>query len=310
MGGLSAIRYRCEYAVLVVLATVIGLLPWAFTRWAGRTLGQAFYVFDRSHRRVATANLQAAFPTRSPAECRVLAQSTFHHFGRLATDLLKFRTLSPDAMLNLVEVSGAERVEEAQAKGRGILFLTGHFGFWEIQALADPLKFGSMSVMARALDNPHVHDFLERIRISTGNGVIYRRGALRRVFRTLSENGAVGILIDQHVQSRDAVQVDFFNRSAATTSALAVLAARTGAPVIPLFALPLNDGRYRLVYESVVEPPANETPEALRAFTQRCTDVLEMYIRRHPNLWLWMHRRWRDEESKFEESAGVFPAVR
>ena len=164
--------------------------------------------------------------------------------------------------------------------------------------------------MARALDNPHVHDFLERIRISTGNGVIYRRGALRRVFRTLSENGAVGILIDQHVHSRDAVQVDFFNRSAAPTSALAVLAARTGAPVIPLFALPLNDGRYRLVYESVVEPPANETPEALRAFTQRCTDVLEMYIRRHPNLWLWMQRRWRDEESKFEESAGVFPAVR
>jgi len=119
----------------------------------------------------------------------------------------------------------------------------------------------------------------------------------------------VGILIDQHVQSRDAVYVDFFNRSVATTSALAVLAARTGAPVIPLFALPLKDGRYRLVYEPAVAPPENETPEALRAFTQRCTDVLETYVRQHPSLWLWMHRRWRNEESEFNETDGVFPAA-
>ena len=309
MGGHRAIRYRCEYVALVVIAMVVGVLPWSFTRWAGWALGQAFYLFDYSHRRLAITNLQTAFPTRKPAECRALARSTFHHFGRLATDLLKFRTLSPNAMLDLIEVSGAERVEEARAHGKGILFLTGHFGSWEIQALAHALKFGSMSVMARALDNPHVHQFLECIRVSTGNAVIYRRGALRRVFRTLRQNGAVGILIDQHVQSRDAVYVKFFKRSVATTSALAVLAARTGAPVIPLFALPLNNGRYRLVYEPAVAPPENETPEALRAFTQRCTDVLETYVRRHPSLWLWMHRRWRDEESEFNDTDDVFPAA-
>ena len=79
----------------------------------------------------------------------------------------------------------------------------------------------------------------------------------------------------------------------ATTNALAALAMRTGAPVIPAFALPLADGRYRLVYEHAVEPPSSDSPDAVREFTQRCTDVLEMYIRRHPELWLWMHRRWR-----------------
>ncbi|HJO16772.1 MAG: lysophospholipid acyltransferase family protein [Vicinamibacterales bacterium] len=310
MDGHSAIRYRCEYVALVVIAMVVGVLPWSFTRWAGRALGQAFYLLDHSHRRLAIENLQTAFPSLNSAECRALARSTFHHFGRLAADLLKFRTLSPNAMLDLIEVSGAERVEEAQAYGKGILFLTGHFGFWEIQALAHALKFESMSVMARALDNPHAHKFLERIRVSTGNVVIYRRGALRRVFKTLRQNGAVGILIDQHVQSRDAVYVEFFKRTVATTSALAVFAARTGAPVIPLFALPLNDGRYRLVYEPMVPPPENETPEALLAFTQRCTDVLETYVRRHPSLWLWMHRRWRDEESEFKETDGVFPAAK
>ena len=309
MDGHSAIRYRCEYVALVVIAMVVGVLPWSFTRWVGRALGQAFYLLLHSRRRLAIENLQAAFPNRSSAECRALARSTFLHFGRFAADLLKFRKLSPNAMLDLIEVSGAEHVEKAQASGKGILFITGHFGFWEIQALAHALKFEQMSVMARALDNPHVHKFLESIRVSTGNVVIYRRGTLRRVFKTLRQNGAVGIPIDQHVQSRDAVYVKFFNRTVATTAALAVLAARTGAPVIPLFALPLNDGRYRLVYEPVVPPPENETPEALLAFTQRCTNVLETYVRRHPSLWLWMHRRWRDEESEFKETDGVFPTA-
>jgi KDO2-lipid IV(A) lauroyltransferase len=93
------------------------------------------------------------------------------------------------------------------------------------------------------------------------------------------------------------VRVDFFGRPAATTSALAALALRTGAAVIPVFALPLPDGRYRFVYERPVDPPPEDSPEAVQEFTQRCTDVLEMYVRRHPDLWLWMHRRWRDADT-------------
>jgi KDO2-lipid IV(A) lauroyltransferase len=91
------------------------------------------------------------------------------------------------------------------------------------------------------------------------------------------------------------VYVDFFRRPAATTSALAALALRTGAPVIPVFALPLPHGRYRCIYEHAVDPPRADTPDAVREFTQRCTDVLEMYVRRHPDKWLWMHRRWREQ---------------
>jgi KDO2-lipid IV(A) lauroyltransferase len=102
--------------------------------------------------------------------------------------------------------------------------------------------------------------------------------------------------------------VDFFNRPAATTSALAALALRTGAPVIPVFALPLPGGRFRMVYEHAVDPPPADAPDALRDFTQRCTDVLEMYVRRYPGLWLWMHRRWRDVEPA-DEGRGMFPAA-
>src|SRR6185295_3749646 len=103
-------------------------------------------------------------------------------------------------------------------------------------------------------DNPLLHDLLEEVRGRTGNSVIYRRGALRRVLRTLAANQAVALLIDQHIHT-DAVYVDFFNRPAATTAALAALALRTGAPVIPVFALPLAGGRYRCIYERPVLPP-------------------------------------------------------
>jgi KDO2-lipid IV(A) lauroyltransferase len=147
------------------------------------------------------------------------------------------------------------------------------------------------------------------MRTRTGNAVIYRQGSLRRVMRALQEGQGVGILIDQHIQSRDAIYVDFFNRPAATTSAVAALALRTGARVVPLFALPLGGGRYRMVYEHPVEPPAAGSADAIQELTQRCTDVLEMYVRRHPELWLWMHRRWRDQMPAPEPERSFFPAT-
>ncbi len=142
----------------------------------------------------------------------------------------------------------------AHASGRGALLYTGHFGYWEINALVHAPTLGPMAVLARPLDNPLLNDLLERVRGRTGNAVIYRRGALRRVLRTLEAKQAVALLIDQHIQT-DAVYVDFFNRPAATTSALAAIALRTGAPVFPVFALPLPGGRFRMVYEHAVDPP-------------------------------------------------------
>jgi KDO2-lipid IV(A) lauroyltransferase len=136
---------------------------------------------------------------------------------------------------------------------------------------------------------------LEDMRTSTGNSVIYRQGAVRRMLKDLAAGRGIAVLIDQHLHT-DAIYVGFFRRPAATTSALAALALRTGAPVIPVFALPQPHGRYRFIYEHPVDPPRAGTPDAVREFTQRCTDVLEMYVRRHPDLWMWMHRRWRDRD--------------
>jgi KDO2-lipid IV(A) lauroyltransferase len=303
------IRHHLEYLSVRLVIALVRLMPSALVDRFGALLGFAFYTLDRTHRRIAARNVAAAFPGRSDAERRQIVRGAFAHFGRLLIELLKFSTLTPKAMLARVEFDGEEHVRAAHAHGRGVLFVTGHFGFWELQAMVHALRFQPMAVVARALDNRALNDLLEKVRTRTGTGVIYRQGALRRVMRTLQAGQGVGILIDQHIMTRDAIYVDFFNRPAATTSSVAALALRTGAPVVPLFALPLGGGRYRMVYEPPVEPPAPDTADPIHEFTQRCTDVLEMYVRRHPELWLWMHRRWRDEGQGGEPGGEMFPAT-
>ena len=285
-----------EFAAVRLVATVVSLLPMRVVRRCGAALGRLAYALDAAHRRIALENLAAAFPSRPARERRMLARAMFAHFGSLLLELLKFGTYTPDQMHAAIDVEGEERARQAYQQQRGVLFFTGHFGYWEIQAIVEPLHGHPISVLARPLDNARLNEMLERIRTRTGNSVIYRQGAVRKILRELAANHGVALLIDQHLHTPDAIYVDFFRRPAATTSALAALALRTGAPVIPVFALPLPRGRYRLVYEHPVDPPHADTPDAVREFTQRCTDVLEMYVRRHPELWLWMHRRWRDQD--------------
>ncbi len=304
-------RHWIEYAAVSSVAMMVRILPLTLVRRLGETLGSMFYRVDVAHRRIALANLEAAFPKRPVEERDIIARSMFQHFGRLLLELLKYSSLSKERQLALVDWEGEERVRLALAQGKGILFCTGHFGFWEQQALAHALKFEPMGVMARPLDNPKLHALLERIRTSNGNDVVYRRGAVRKALRLLAGGKGVGILIDQHMTSADAIYVDFFGRPAATTSTLAALAIRTGSPVIPLFAFPVAGGRYRMIYEHPVEPPPDDSEDAVRQFTQRCTDVLEMHVRRHPELWLWMHRRWRDAPGPpLDAAPGMFPSAK
>ena len=288
-------RHGLEYAAVRALVAIVGVMPASLVRACATLLGFVWYACNRSRRRIAEANLAAAFPLRSASERRTIIRAAFAHFIGQAFETLKFSTLSREQMLARVEFDGEERVRLAYAQGKGVLFITGHFGFWELHAIAHPVRFEPIGVLARALDNVRINTLLEQIRQCTGNTVIYRQGSIRRVMRMLQGGHGVAVLIDQHIHGPDAVYVEFFERPAATTSAVAALALRTGAPVVPVFALPIGKGRYRLIYEHPVEPPPADAEGVIREFTQRCTDVLEMYVRRHPELWLWMHRRWRDD---------------
>lgn len=301
-------RDAIEYWAVVTARGIARRLPDGLVNAWGTVLGLTFYTLDRAHRRVALTNLEQCFPNRPDRERRAIARATFAHFGQVLLKLLTFSALPPQEMIDRAEYEGDERVRLAYARGKGVLFFTGHFGFWECQAIAHAVTLRPIGVLARSLDNPRLNDLLERIRTSTGNHVIYRQGAVRRVLKTLAAGDGVALLIDQHMHSPDAIWVNFFQRPAATTSTLAAIAMRSGAAVIPVFAEPLPGGRYRFIYESPVEPPPEGAPDAIREFTQRCTDVLEMHVRKKPELWLWMHRRWRDAPTP--DTAGMFPKAK
>ena len=288
-------RNRIEFLAVTLVRALTRALPRRASLVVGDVLGRLFYILDGRRRELAVENLRTAFPSRTDRECRELLRSTFGHFGRHVIELLNFDAMSANQMMKLVDVEGAERVEQAMAGETGVMYYTGHFGYWELQIMVHACRFTPIVMVARTLDNPFLERLIERIRARVGTRVIPRHGAIRGLLRALIAKNSVGMMIDQHMQDRSAVTIDFFNRPASTTSAIVALALRTGAPIIPVFALPLPGGRYRMVYETPVEPPAADDPDPIRTYTQRCTDVLEMYVRRYPDLWLWMHRRWRTD---------------
>ena len=224
-------RYAVEYRAVASVAAVVRTLPQWASVGIGALIGSVFYLVDAPHRRLTVANLTAAFPHKSPREVRAIARGVFAHFGSLLTELLRFGGLSPAQMLASVEFEGEDRVTHALAKGKGVLFITGHFGYWELQALAHAVHFPPVAVVVRALDNPRLNAWIEALRTSTGNNVIHRRGALRQILRALTARWASRSSSISTSRRRDAVVVDFFNRPAATTSAVAALALRTGAPI-------------------------------------------------------------------------------
>src|SRR5258706_10032341 len=189
-------RHRLEYVIVRALIAVVRVMPPFLVHACGTVLGQAFYTVDGAHRRVALRNLARAFPSRSDAERRAIARAAFKHFGRLLFELLRFATLTRAQMIARVEVDGGERSRLAYAHGKGVLFVTGHFGFWELQAMVHAVQVEPVAILARALDNPRLNRLLEDIRQRTGNTVVYRRGTIRRVMRTLQAGHGVAAPVD------------------------------------------------------------------------------------------------------------------
>jgi KDO2-lipid IV(A) lauroyltransferase len=290
---LTRIRQAAEAALVAVLLLAARVLPCRLLLGLGDWLGRLGSRFEGRRRGVTIENLRAAFGDElSDAEIRALARECWRHFGRVSMETVALR-VTHENLERLVEIEGLEHVRAAYARGRGVLLFTGHLGNWELLSQVHGLLGMKMTAVARPIDNPWVDRMLNRLRSRTGIRVVHKRNAMRDMVRTLRAGEGVGLLIDQDARHQG-IFVPFFGRPASTTPALALLALRTGAPVIPFSCLARGDGRYRIVYEPEVEVRASDDRDAdVVRLTARCTAILEAWVRNDPARWLWMHRRWK-----------------
>jgi KDO2-lipid IV(A) lauroyltransferase len=284
-----------EWALVVSLAKVFAWLPESAAYALGAGAGRLAFRLDRRHRTVTVENLSQAFPKEfARGEIERLARAVFENLGRSAVDVARSDRLVHERNVDAFHVDGLERLQEARRRGSGVLVITAHFGPWELLPLASVLSYGPGYFVARPLDNPRLDDLLTRLRERGGNQVIQKRDAVQAILQLLRRGETVGILIDQHITEREGVVVPFFGRPASTAFAPALLAMRSGAAVIPVGILREGHGRYRvLIANEVPVRRSGDLKADLAENTARFTAAIEAFIRKHPDHWFWVHRRWK-----------------
>ena len=291
----SALRNHVEFAAFRMARGLTGLLSPSGLAKVGDVLGNFYASLGGRRRKIIDFNLRLAFPEKSPQERRALARAVTRHFARSALDAIRLQRLQPEELLATVEILGWDNVEGALALDRGAFFLTAHIGSWEVAALVTGLKVeAGLSVVNRPLDNPLLEVELDRLRKLYGNHVFGKHNIVREVLAQLKKGGGVGILIDQRVREDQGIEVPFFGRPAWTPGILARMARKTGAPVVPSFALCDTPGQYTLRYEEPVSIDELSQAEVEDVpLTTRYMAILEAAIRANPDQWLWYHDRWK-----------------
>ncbi|OFV97711.1 MAG: hypothetical protein A3F68_13185 [Acidobacteria bacterium RIFCSPLOWO2_12_FULL_54_10] len=274
---------------------LLGLLPRSKAHHVAGWLSGLFYSLTPRFRRIAHQNLRMAMPELSDPSREAICRDVYRSLGRLLAEFAHFPRLTSGNVHQAVSYDGLEHYEAARSCGRGVLFLTAHLGAWELGAFAHALYGYPMQILYRPLDNSRLDALVNRYRLLSGNKLIDKRNAAREVLSALARNETVGILADQNTSHDEGVFVDFFGISASTTAGVARIALHTGAVVVPAFCVWIEkDRRFRIIFDSPIEPPqSSEKTDAVRSFTQQMAAVIERYIRRYPDQWLWIHRRWK-----------------
>ena len=291
---MNAMRRIAEVAAVEAALVMARVLPRRLLLAVGGGVGALAGRIDRRHAVIARDNLRAALGETLPGpERERTLRACWRHFGRITFDALAFPRLDPNALGSILKVEGLDNAREALAKGRGALVFSAHYGHWEAGAYAMGLLGIPFAVIARPLDNPVLDRRLEKLRSGSGNGVIPKRRAVRETMRALARGAGVAILIDQDA-GPDGVFVPYFGRLASTTPTLALLALRTEAPIVPVFARVESDGTITVQIEPAVACKATDDRDAdVLRLTADCTRIVERWVRRNPEQWLWMHRRWK-----------------
>jgi Kdo2-lipid IVA lauroyltransferase/acyltransferase len=291
----QGVRARVEYIALLALKAALARVPLERAARLGAASGRLAMAVDRINRPIALCNLEIAFPEKSEQSRLAILLAMYRNFGRMAAEWVHFGDLTRGNIDRFVTYGNKEYWDEAVqiSGGRGVLAFTGHFGNFELLNAAHSLYGNPIAFVYRPLRNPYVDAEVAAARIRFGGRVIPRQGAGREVLRTLHDNWMVCIPIDLDV--RRGVFVEYFSKQAATTDAVARVALASGAPVLPAFMV--RDGattRHRItLYPPIRVERGADRDESARDYTQRFTRIFEEMVRRHPDHWNWIHRRWK-----------------
>jgi KDO2-lipid IV(A) lauroyltransferase len=285
----SAIRNRAEYGAALVVLKSLEWAPRPLAQGLARTYARLLDAVLPRLRRVALQNLAMAMPELQTPRHAAIVDGVFRSIARVLVTFAKFPAIRRENVEQWIRCEGGEFVQEALRQGRGVLFATAHLGNWELSAYGWSWLSAPMQVVVRPLDNPLIDAMVERRRGLSGNRMIGKKEYARSILKALAANQAVGVLVDQNSSPDAGVFVDFFGVKACAALGFAKLAARSGAAVIPGFAVwEETEQRYVLRFY----PAVAITGDAARD-TQAVQDVLEQVIRQYPDQWLWLHRRWK-----------------
>jgi Kdo2-lipid IVA lauroyltransferase/acyltransferase len=287
-------RYAIEARAAAIVQALVRPLPRRWTLGLGRALGRLLADLDPRHVAIAAENLRQAFPHWDEPRRLRTARAVYAHFGQTLLDILWMAGQPRERLLSLIVEEGRENADRVRADGRGVVYVTGHFGNWEFYGVAFGWLGEPVGVVARPLDNPALEARLTAFRTRSGNTVISKRRALQDILRLLRQGAGVAILVDQNVQEQDGIFVEFFGRPAATTTVAAALAVKTGCALLPVHCEARPDGRYTFVYGRPLEwTTTGNRQDDIARLTQALTTVIEGWVRERPEQWLWMHRRWK-----------------
>jgi KDO2-lipid IV(A) lauroyltransferase len=256
-----------------------------------------FYHLITKNRLIVLHNLQRSFPEKDLKELMRIAKGVYRHFAIVAAEFFDLPSITPENIHKRVDVDGLENYQAAIAQGNGALSIVAHFGNWELMTIAVPIFFKPMYIVYRPLDNPVIDNMVEYVRTMQGNELIPKGGSGKRIMELLKENQIIGILSDQNVAKSEGVFVDFFGRPACTGVGLAVMAMRSGAPVVPAFMARQKSGKYKLILKPAIEVVCTENYESdLVVNTQRFTKIVEEIVCEYPDQWFWFHQRWKTKK--------------
>jgi len=288
-------RQRLEYALVWLLVKAIGSLPRPMARAVGISLAWSIYLIHGRLRRVGMHNLRMAMPEKPRREHAKILRGVYTSLGRQVAEVCLFPRYTRENVTEVVVYDGFENFERALERRKGVIFLTAHLGGWELSSFSHSLHGHPLKIVMRALDNVYLDRMMRDYRTMHGNQTVDKDDFVRGLLSAMKAGETVGILMDTNMTPPQGVFVDFFGIPACTASGIARIALRTDAAVVPAFSVwdPALR-KYRLRFDPQVQLIHTGDDESdVIANTAKFTKVIENYVRRYPDQWLWVHRRWK-----------------